>query len=584
MFKLRPYQQEAVDKVLDHFRSKSPQPAVVVLPTGSGKSLVIAELARVANGNVLVLAHVKELVEQNHQKFESYGKKAGIYSAGLHSKDVDEKVTFGSIQSVAKSKNNVFKETSILIIDECHRISLDEKSQYKRLITKLRKANPSLCVLGLTATPYRMDTGWIYEYNSRGFLCSEQPRFFKKCVYELSLEFMIEKKYLTMPVKIDAPVACYDFSNLPLSSDGRSYRLADIQDSLNAQKRITPGIVGNIVQMAEDRQGVMIFTSTVEHAKEILKLLPKGISEIVIGETDLSSRADIVEKFKAKKIKFLVNVSVLTTGFDAPHVDLIALLRPTESVSLFQQIVGRGLRLYPGKRNCLVLDYTGAEHDLFRPEIAMPKPASDCVIVAVPCPECGFENLFWGLLDYRGNVVEHYGRKCKGAHEDQLTLEVQACGFRFRFKLCEHCGGENDIAARKCCSCCKPIVDPDDRLKRAMELKDAHVMRPDTMMFAMSMDRQKRRRLEVIYYDLDAKSLKEYFYFDSSSQVAAFHHHFVRMHQRLPGITIDIQSIEDAIAHQASFRSPMFIIARKKKQFWNISEKIFHTRKKRREF
>ena len=128
-------------------------------------------------------------------------------------------------------------------------------------------------------------------------------------------------------------------------------------------------------------------------------------------------RDNIIQDFKDKKIKYLVNVSVLTTGFDAPHVDVIAILRPTESVSLYQQIIGRGLRLDPGKKDCFILDYTGMSHDIYAPEISDKKPTPQSVAVQIPCPECGFENNFWGKVDDDGNITEHYGRKCRGGVE-----------------------------------------------------------------------------------------------------------------------------------------------------------------------
>ena len=138
MYKLRPYQEDAVQSTLQHCR-KDRSPAVIVLPTGAGKSLVIAELAKIARGRVLVLAHVKELVEQNHSKYLSYNLEAGIYSAGLNRKDFSSKVIFGSIQSVARAEDNFFENFSLLIIDEYHRVSEESETQYSQVISKLKK-------------------------------------------------------------------------------------------------------------------------------------------------------------------------------------------------------------------------------------------------------------------------------------------------------------------------------------------------------------------------------------------------------------------------------------------------------------
>ena len=191
MYKLRDYQQEAVENVLGYFR-KNRAPIMVVLPTGAGKSLVIAELARIANGRVLVLAHVKELVEQNYEKYVSYGLAAGIFSASLGKKDRDQKAIFGSVQSIARAPDEFFNDFSLLIIDECHRVADEGATQYQEVIKKLLDRNPELCILGLTATPYRLGLGWIYEFSQTGEIKTDKPRFFKQCVYELPLSYMIK--------------------------------------------------------------------------------------------------------------------------------------------------------------------------------------------------------------------------------------------------------------------------------------------------------------------------------------------------------------------------------------------------------
>ncbi|WP_413586108.1 DEAD/DEAH box helicase family protein [Bdellovibrio sp. HCB274] len=573
MYQLRPYQQDAVQATLKHFR-KEKSPAVIVLPTGAGKSLVIAELARLARGRVLVMAHVKELVEQNHAKYISFGLEAGIFSAGLDRKDTSHKVIFGSIQSIARADESFFENFSLVVIDECHRVSMEGETQYFQVVTKLKKLNPEICVLGLTATPYRLGLGWIYQYHKEKKLQqTTEDRFFKKCIYELSIGYMIKNKYLTPPLKIDSPVACYDFSSLKLH--GTSYVTSQIEALLKDQKRITPLIIKNIVDMSVDRHGVMIFTSSVNHAIEIMKSLPPFVSALVVGDTEVDDRDEIIEAFKARKLKYLVNVSVLTTGFDAPHVDVIAILRPTESVSLYQQIVGRGLRLSEGKSDCLVLDYTGQNHDLFSPEVDDDKPAGHTVMVEVPCPECGTVNNFWGIKDAEGEVTEHFGRRCKGAFQDPVSLEIEPCGFRFRFKRCPDCGHENDIAARSCEGCQAVLVDNDKKLKEAMSLKDAHVLRVDSVTYTKGYDKRGQERLEVKYHDVDAKALTEYFYLNNVSDSRAFYFNFTRMHLKLPGKKVFIKSADEAIKLKALFRPPMFVIARKQKSFWAIREKIF---------
>lgn len=574
MYKLRDYQQQAVSNTLQYFR-KQRTPAVIVLPTGAGKSLVIAELARLAKGRVLILAHVKELVEQNYQKYCSYGLEAGIFSAGLGQKDSEQKAIFGSVQSVARAPDSFFENFSLVIIDECHRVAEEGSTQYQDVIKKLADRNPTLCILGLTATPYRLGLGWIYEYSQTGELRTDKKRFFKQCVYELPLSYMVKNKFLTNPVKIDIPVTSYDFSHLEMKQG--LYSTADVEEILKSQKSLTPLIIANIIDITEryHRQGVMIFGASIRHAEEIMSFLPPGQARLVVGDTEMNERSAIINDFKEKKFKYLVNVSVLTTGFDAPHVDVIAILRPTESNSLYQQIVGRGLRLSDEKKDCYVLDYTGMGHDIFQPEVGEKKPAPDTEPVLVPCPRCDHQNFFWGYADDDGHVIEHFGRKCKGAIHDPVTLEVHPCGYRFRFKLCHVCEAENDITAQKCEKCKAELVDAEAKLKQAKLSKNFHVLTPDHIEFEERQDKNFKPYLEIRYYDVDSRYLSEAHFFTYDSSIKKFNINFLRSHLRRPELASEFRSPQDVIKYQKLFRLPAFVIARKQDKFWKITEKVF---------
>lgn len=574
MYKLRDYQQQAVANTIRYFQKKQ-DPAVIVLPTGAGKSLVIAELARIARGRVLVLAHVKELVEQNYQKYKGYGVEAGIFSASLGRKDRDHKTIFGSVQSVARASEEFFNDFSLLVIDECHRVADESSTQYQDIIKKLRDRNPKLCILGLTATPYRLGLGWIYEFSQAGEIKTDKKRFFKQCVYDLPLTYMIRQGYLTAPVKIDIPVTCYNFSELA-EKEG-PYSTAEIEEILKSQKRLTPLIIKNIVDITDHfhRKGVMIFSGSVKHAEEIMSYLPAHDSRLVLGDTDMETRNQIVQDFKDRKFKYLVNVSVLTTGFDAPHVDVIAILRPTESNALYQQIVGRGLRLSDEKTDCYVLDYTGMGHDIYAPDISDKRPAKDTVPVQVTCPKCSFENSFWGRTDDAGTVIEHFGRKCRGATQDPKTMEIVPCGFRFRLKLCHACGCENDITARTCEKCDAILIDADAKLKQAKLSKNAHVLTPEKITFNERVDKNSNPYLEIRYYDWNAEYVSEAHFFNNPSALKKFNINFLRSHLKRPELAITIKTVEDVLKHQSLFRPPSFVIARKQDKFWKITEKIF---------
>ena len=570
-FQLRDYQRDAVSATLKHFR-KTNNSAVIVLPTGSGKSLVIAELARLAKRKILVLTHVKELVEQNHQKFESYGLTAGIYSAGLKQKNTQHQVTFASIQSAARNLQDFAQSYSLIIIDECHRVNIEDKdkdeknsNQYQQIITQLSQVNPEIKLLGLTATPYRLGLGWIYRTHYRGFVRSEDKRPFEHCIFELPLRNLIKREFLTPPHLIDATIEHYDFSSLSPNSIGE-YSLSDTNHYLNKNPRVTQGIIEQVIELADERQGIMIFAATVEHAEEILNYLPESESALIIGATNNQERDSLIRDFKEKRIKYLVNVSVLTTGFDAPHVDMIAILRPTQSVSLYQQIIGRGLRLSPGKKDCLVIDYTGNDFDLYQPEVGEKKPNSQAKPVQVICPSCEFANIFWGITDDDGYLVEHYGRRCQGLIEDHQ------CDYRFVFKECGNCGGENDIAARKCLHCSEVLVDPDDMLKKALQLTDAKVLRCS----GVSLE-ESDNRLKVIYHDEEGAELSEKFDLENFNQRTAFNQLFSkRLAVNLATKeNITLTSIKQTLAVADYFPYPDFVIARKQKYYWRIKERIF---------
>ncbi|WP_435630958.1 DEAD/DEAH box helicase [Carnimonas bestiolae] len=578
--KLRPYQQQAVERVIVYFRH-SDEPAVVVLPTGSGKSLVIAELARLARGRVLVLAHVRELVEQNHAKYEAYGLEADIFSAGLKRKQSSRQVVFASVQSVVNSLSS-FADGSftLLVIDECHRVDVAAAStprkkrgtsSYQKVIDTLRTANPRLKVLGLTATPFRLGKGFIYHRHYHGMVRGDEQAFFRECVYEMPLRWMVRNGYLSEPKRIDAAIAGYDFSHLVADRNGMfsEQQLAERTQG----NRATPAIVGEIIERAQQRVGVMIFAATVQHAEEVTALLPAQQAALITGNTESAERQRLIEAFKAQQLKYLVNVAVLTTGFDAPHVDMIAILRPTESVGLYQQIVGRGLRLAPNKQECVILDYAGNPWDIYAPEVGQPRPAADTEPVQVECPECGFANLFWGRKDGE-LVIEHFGRRCQGLIEDD-NGRTRQCDFRFRFKSCPHCDAANDIAARRCGSCDATLIDIDDHLKQVLKLRGAKIIKVAAMRLTRALNGRGLERLKVEYLDEQGEGLSEWFALETAAQRTAFYRVFLDLHIAAPALRWQPESLDEVLAAPQRLRAPDIVVARKTGRYWQIAEKIF---------
>ena len=571
-FILRDYQAQAVEAAVEHFRH-SDDPAVIVLPTGAGKSLVIAELSRLAKGRVICLAHVKELVEQNHAKFLATGSAAGIFSAGLSQKNSTAKTVFASIQSLSANLDSFQAPASLIIIDECHRVGTDDSGQYHKTLAHFRTLNPTVKILGLTATPYRLGSGWIYQHHYHGYTRPCTTSFFKKCIFELPLQHMVKNSYLTPPIHYDAAIAHYDFSLLTESLDGEQ-NTDDIalNELIHKHPRVTKAVTEQIIQLSQDRQGVMIFAATIDHAQEITEYLPADQTALITGTTKTAQRDALIAAFKAKKIKYLVNVSVLTTGFDAPHVDVIAILRPTQSISLFQQIVGRGLRLSPGKKDCLILDYTNNGYNIFQPEIGEKKPTEDSVAVQVHCPECTFANAFWGRTDAAGNILEHFGRRCHGLIETPEDPDVEGqCTYRFRFKHCPYCNQENDIAARKCQHCSEKLIDPDDLLRSALNLKTNKVLRCSAITPEIIW---ADKSLKITYHDEDGLTLSEAFRFNYKNSKQAFNDLFAR---RIANGSQSIQfnTLEQVEKFLPYLPAPDFVIAKKKTQYWQVTERLF---------
>jgi DNA repair protein RadD len=486
---LRPYQQEAHDKIVAWIR-KTTEPCMIEAATGAGKSHIIAELARtvrkLSNKHVLCIAPSKELVEQNHAK---YPEEASFFSASVGIKCREHPVVFGTPLTVLNSIDKFGEEIGMIIIDECHGIT----PTIRKIIGKI--PNPNMRVVGMSATPYRLGSGYVFKQWEDGRKAGENA-FFTRCVYRIRAHELIDQGYLTRPVVGSLNADAYSTKNMKLNSMGQ-FDAADIDRAYHGQGRKTARIIADIVAQSQDRKGVLIFAATVRHANECLESLPPELSAIVTGETPKRERERILAAFKRQEIKYIVNVSVLTTGFDATHVDVIAMMRATESVGLMQQIIGRGLRLHEGKKDCLVLDYAEnierhcPDGDIFDPTIESKKSKNDAENLECICSTCETGNVFrmrpnpdgYGIsrdgyfLDLDGNKVEgefghipaHFGRRCTAVH--LLGNELRQCSGRWTFKQCQKCEAENDIAARYCHACDHELVDPNEKLRLAFENK-----------------------------------------------------------------------------------------------------------------
>lgn len=360
MTHLRPYQRDAIDAVYDYWSTDGGN-ALIDLATGTGKSVVLATLMRELLDQyplmrILCLVHVRELVAQNFQQLLRLWPQApaGVNSAGLGRRDTRDAILFASIQSVFRDPASLGKR-DLVLIDEAHLIPLSPQNKtiggdgmYHQLLDGLRSASPDLRVMGCTATPYRLDSGRLDQGDDR---------LFDRIVYTYSVVDGIEDKFLS-------PLVSKGMKNeinvTEVAKRGGEFVSGALEKAADQSEAIK-GAVDEMLLHGKDRRSWLVFCSGVDHAHHVCaEIRSRGvIAETVTGTTAKAERDRILSGFKAGYIKAVCNMSVLTTGFDAPNVDLIAMLRPTLSTGLYVQMLGRGTRLAPKKENCLVLDFSG---------------------------------------------------------------------------------------------------------------------------------------------------------------------------------------------------------------------------------
>jgi DNA repair protein RadD len=348
---LRDYQTRTIDQLYDWFRTNKGNPCIV-LPTGSGKSHIVAALCKDAVQNypktrILMLTHVKELIEQNAEKMRQHWPNApmGIYSASVGKRQIDA-ITFAGIQSV-RSKALAIGHVDLVLIDECHLVSHKDQGSYRHLINQLSIINPDLRVVGLTATPYRLGHGLITEGDA----------LFDGLIEPVSIEELVYKGYLA-PLR--SKVTTLDFDLSAVKKRGGEYVEADLQAAVD-QKDKNVKVVQEIMSLAGDRKAWLLFCAGVQHAEHIKDVLRAHNipAACITGDTPKAERERLIHRFKSGYLKALTNANVLTTGFDYPNIDLIAMLRPTMSASLYVQMAGRGMRPKSHTDHCLVLDFAG---------------------------------------------------------------------------------------------------------------------------------------------------------------------------------------------------------------------------------
>lgn len=378
--KLRQYQQDSVDSLMDTIQVKGNP--ILQLPTGAGKSIIIAEIARRMQERwsgiqILVLAHRAKLVEQDADKFAKLGLIPSVYCAELKRKEVGQ-FTIATILSVAKHPE-LFKGVHLVIVDELQMINNNDEGSYRKFLSQL----PLAKVVGLSATPFRL----------KGGACYGEDRLFARIAYKIGFSDLVKQGYLTPPVNYDA--------NSEDTYDDIKLTAGDFnQKDMNAHfNKIVGKSCQDLVNRMRNRNYVLVFACSIIHAEAIVKCLQELGEQAEVYHSEMSLMEDkmTIQRFESKQFKYLVSIDKLGVGFDAPFVDGLALMRPTMSRALAIQQLGRGSRLYEGKKDFLVSDYAGniRRHNLLDPDaydvpyekIVKPKRSGGDAPSKV-CPKC----------------------------------------------------------------------------------------------------------------------------------------------------------------------------------------------------
>lgn len=381
---LRYYQRDAVDACYRFLSEHPGRNPCIVLPTGAGKTHVIVQLCQdmqAWGGRVLVLAHVKELLGQAHEKLVGAGLRGvGLHSAGLKSRDMDSSVLVAGVQSVFRKGAELCGSVpfNMVVVDEAHRIPLDGDGMYRQLLDDLTLCNPKLRVVGLTATPYRTGTGYV---------CSDD-HFLHEVCYEADIKELIAGGFLC---RLASKRSRSEVDMTGVSVRSGDYVGTEMEQRFNQADHVAAA-VNEMMALTQKRKKVLVFCCGIDHAANVAYMLEAAGESVRLVTSQHEGRDKAIKAFKEGRCKYLCNVNVLTEGFDATDIDAVVLLRATVSPGLYYQMVGRGLRIDPRKQDCLVLDYGGniARHGTIDNLVIKPKGGGnkDGEAPVKSCPEC----------------------------------------------------------------------------------------------------------------------------------------------------------------------------------------------------
>jgi len=448
MFKLRDYQKTGINEAWVALK-KNDDPVLFVSSVGSGKSVMIGSMMReleLKNKRALCLVNSSELVRNNSETFKRLGGNPSVFCASLNKKEFDTNIIFATPQSIiaAIKNNHPIKDIifNIVVVDEAHSINYTaHDSQFMRILRHYKQEYQPMRLLGLTGTDFRGSGNDIV-----GDSC-----LFKSRVANITTSWLIENNFLARPVYGYPETQSFDFSSVRMKAG--KFNTTELQAVVDKNKRLTWEILQEANQVMADRNGAFVFCSSKKHCDEALAALPQGSAYIITGDTPEKERHKILTMARNNEIKYLISVNCLMTGIDVPNFCTTIWLRPTESLVLYVQGIGRALRLHDSKKNALILDFAGnlTRHqdidNLIINEALRPKENEKEEDYPIPCFTCGCNNSLMA-------------RRCRGIVDDKR------CDHFFDWRECPNCRTKNDQCARMCRSCQAELIDPNAKLKR----------------------------------------------------------------------------------------------------------------------
>jgi len=434
----RPYQQRVVDDLWTFFQEHPDGNPIIEACVGAGKSMMVAMIAQRAmteypGTRILVIVPSKELLVQNVEELYSVWPeaRAGVYSAAVKSKQLGYDLTYATIGSIYKQAHAMGR-IDLILADECHGINPKDTGMWRSLINDLRRYGSPARVVGLTGTPFRGNGAWL--------TCGEEPLFTNVCT-RVTIRELLDLGFLSPLTTIETKTHIDVSEARTVAGD---YNLQDLA-KLTDKDELVQAAADEIVVMGAPRKKWLVFAVNVAHAEHVCAaLIDRGIpTAVVTGDTPSAQRDGAIAAYRRGELRCLVNVSVLTTGFNVRDIDFLVLLRATKSPVLYVQILGRALRTADGKTDALIADFTDTIATL-------------------------------------GPVDEIKGRVPSGGKKGVAPT-----------KICPNCGNPNPASATECVEGCGHVFPPPERITHGTEASAAAVLstQKETMFKVVPVDR-----------------------------------------------------------------------------------------------